>query len=93
MNVTVTNLLTAEDVARRMSPDSMPDAITPSMVTRRMRSGRWPSTKIGHFRGMTEAHVQEAIDIESIAVTIATQAPPASGISPRSKHAQSRRAS
>lgn len=54
-------------------------------VQRRMSSGRWPHRLIGTSRRMTEADIQEALDLE-YQPAAPNPEPPASGLSPRTRH-------
>lgn len=87
-SVTVTKraVYSAAEIAARMSPADMPGAVTESLVLSRMRSGRWPSTKLGRARVMTEGQFQQALDIEAIDATITPHVPRPSGVSRRSRH-------
>lgn len=85
--VDLDRLLSAEEVARLMSPADRPDAVSVDFVKRRMSSGRWPSIKLGHNRFMRPAHYQEALDIESQKAHAAPKSRP-SGVSPRSRMKQ-----
>lgn len=82
--VNIDKPLSAEEVARLMSPADRPDAISPEFVRRRMSSGRWPSVKLGHARYMLPGQYQEALDIESRSARKPPPAP-ASGVSSRSR--------
>lgn len=78
-------ILSAAEIARRLSPADHPDAVTEAFVKRRMSSGRWPSVKVGRLRGMTEAQFQQAIDIES-SEPYPSKTRSAAGLSPRTRH-------
>lgn len=81
----VSSILSAAEIAKRLSPADDPDAVSEQMVKRRMSSGRWPSTKIGRLRGMTEAQFQQVLDLEAVDAYPVRQ-PSASGLSPRTRH-------
>ncbi|MGB3302657.1 MAG: hypothetical protein WBA98_08205 [Gordonia sp. (in: high G+C Gram-positive bacteria)] len=53
-------------------------------VKRRMASGEWPSRKLGPFRRMTEADIQEVLDLSYKPASKAK--PSAAGLSPRTRH-------
>ncbi len=78
-------ILSAAEIARRLSPADHPDAVTEAFVKRRMSGGRWPSVKVGRLRGMTEAQFQQAIDIES-SEPYPSKTRSAAGLSPRTRH-------
>lgn len=78
-------ILSAAEVARRLCPADRPDAVTEGWVKRRLSSGRWPSTKVGRIRGMTEAQFQRALDLEANE-PYPSPTRSAVGLSPRTRH-------
>ncbi|GAA4756318.1 hypothetical protein [Gordonia alkaliphila] len=81
VTVTKRDLMSAAEVAARMSPADKPGLVTAQFVQRRMSSGVWPSTLLGRTRVMTEAQYWEAL-----AIAGAPPKPRPSGLSPRSRH-------
>ncbi len=82
-------MLSAEQIARRLSPDDQPDLIKPRFVSRRMSAGEWPSTKIGRHRGMTEQQFEELLALTAVSPAAPrTRSQRPSGVSPRSRTAR-----
>lgn len=82
----MSGILSAAQIAERLSPTDEPGAVTAEFVRRRMSSGRWPSHKVGRSRVMTEDDYQEVLVMLSRPATVAVRMEPRpSGVSPRSR--------
>ena len=79
----MSDLMDAATIAERLSPpNGRPRSA--DWVRRKMAAREWPHTRVGGFRGMTEAQFQETLSLLAVdAVTAPADRP--SGLSPRSR--------
>lgn len=79
--MTAPDLFTPEQVAARLSADGH---ITADWIITQLRTKKWQGRKIGRRWYLTEADIQANLDRAFSAAT-PPPAPPASGVSPRSR--------